>query len=179
MILMNDSKHSPACSTLSQTGSFRPDPGPAMTLFRKQARLRPGSWACICAALWLLWTPAFSQQDKFQGVVTQGVERVRIAVADFKPMNADPNTGQLLSTFNSVLYSDLQNAGIFDVYEKITEIDEETLGRAFDELFAVNVKGCVFGVRADLSCAGDTLNPDSNVVGTSTGVAPAMHTRSL
>ena len=56
---------------------------------------------------------AFSQNDKFQGVVTQGVERVRIAVADFKPTTADPNTTALQSTFNQVLFSDLQNAGIF------------------------------------------------------------------
>src|SRR3954464_6367068 len=40
------------------------------------------------------------------------------------------------------------NAGIFDVYEKITEIDEEELGRDIDSLFSVNVKGCVLGVRA-------------------------------
>src|SRR5947209_7416170 len=105
MILMNDSKHHPACSTLSQTRSFRPDPGPAMTLFPKQGRLRPGSCAGIFAALWLLCIPAFSQQDKFQGVVTQGVERVRIAIADFKSASADPSTGSLLTTFNTVLYS--------------------------------------------------------------------------
>jgi NAD(P)-dependent dehydrogenase (short-subunit alcohol dehydrogenase family) len=40
------------------------------------------------------------------------------------------------------------NAGIFDVYEKIADIDEETLGRAFDELFAVNVKAYLLGVKA-------------------------------
>jgi len=77
--------------------------------------------ASICAgilALLFAVIPAFTQQDKFQGVVTQGVERVRIAVADFKPANADPNTGPLLATFNSVLFSDLQNAGIFDVVSK-------------------------------------------------------------
>src|SRR3954471_12946196 len=42
------------------------------------------------------------------------------------------------------------NAGIFDMHEKIANLDEEKLGRAFDELFAVNVKGCVFGVKAAL-----------------------------
>src|SRR5690348_13749272 len=69
-------------------------------------------------ALLLVVVPAFAQQDKFKGIVDQGVERVRIAVADFKPANTDPNTGPLLSTFNSVLFSDLQNAGIFDVVSK-------------------------------------------------------------
>jgi hypothetical protein len=37
----------------------------------------------------------------------------------------------------------------------------------------------VRGVIAALSCAGVILNPDSIVVGTSTGVAPVMLTRSL
>src|SRR5436305_620599 len=72
----------------------------------------------VCVLLSSLSPLAFAQQDKFQGVVTQGVERVRIAVADFKATNGDPNTGQLLTIFNSVLYSDLQNAGIFDVVSK-------------------------------------------------------------
>src|SRR6185312_15537948 len=72
------------------------------------------------ALIVLLLVPAsgFSQNDKVQVIVTKGVERVRIAVADFKAANADPNTATLLTTFNQVLYSDLQNAGIFDVVSK-------------------------------------------------------------
>ena len=61
---------------------------------------------------------ALSQEDKFKGIVSQGVERVRIAVADFKATAEDPNTTPLQTTFNQVLYSDLQNAGIFDVVSK-------------------------------------------------------------
>ncbi|HTT78779.1 MAG TPA: SDR family NAD(P)-dependent oxidoreductase, partial [Stellaceae bacterium] len=33
------------------------------------------------------------------------------------------------------------NAGIFDVYASVEEMPEEQLSRAYDELFAVNVKG--------------------------------------
>src|SRR5215813_1125527 len=88
--------------------------GLRMRVFRVfRASIRAGILTSLFAVI-----PAFAQQDKFQGVVTQGVERVRIAVADFKPANSDPNTGPLLSTFNSVLFSDLQNAGIFDVVSK-------------------------------------------------------------
>src|SRR5712671_4488033 len=68
----------------------------------------------IFSTFLLLSSFAFSQNDKFQGVVTQGVERVRIAVADFKPTTSDPNTAALQTTFNQVLFSDLENAGIFD-----------------------------------------------------------------
>lgn len=60
----------------------------------------------------------FCQEDKFKGMVQNGVERVRIAVADFKAGSADPAGAPLLTTFNQVLFSDLQNAGIFDVVSK-------------------------------------------------------------
>src|SRR5438552_1691795 len=42
------------------------------------------------------------------------------------------------------------NAGIFDVYASVAELPEEQLSRAYDELFAVNVKGLIFGVKAAL-----------------------------
>ena len=42
------------------------------------------------------------------------------------------------------------NAGVFDVYAPLAEFSEETLAGAFDELFAVNVKGCFFGAKAAL-----------------------------
>ena len=43
------------------------------------------------------------------------------------------------------------NAGIFDSRQRIDEFPEEQLGPAFDELFAVNVKGCVLGAKAAIS----------------------------
>lgn len=42
------------------------------------------------------------------------------------------------------------NAGVFDVYAPLAEFPEEKLAQAFDELFAVNVKGCFFGAKAAL-----------------------------
>jgi TolB protein len=61
---------------------------------------------------------AFAQTDQFKTGTNLGVERVRIAVADFKPVTTDPNAATLQATFDQVLYSDLQNAGIFDVVSK-------------------------------------------------------------
>src|SRR5205085_8139227 len=43
------------------------------------------------------------------------------------------------------------NAGIFDVYAEIADMAEDQLSRAYDELFAVNVKGLLRGVKAALS----------------------------
>jgi NAD(P)-dependent dehydrogenase (short-subunit alcohol dehydrogenase family) len=42
------------------------------------------------------------------------------------------------------------NAGIFDVYASVADMPEEQLGRAYDELFGVNVKGILYGARAAL-----------------------------
>ena len=72
----------------------------------------------ILAAFVLSSSIGFAQEDKFKGIVQSGVERVRLAVADFKPATTDPNTAQFLTTFNQVLFSDLQNAGIFDMVSK-------------------------------------------------------------
>jgi NAD(P)-dependent dehydrogenase (short-subunit alcohol dehydrogenase family) len=73
------------------------------------------------------------------------------------------------------------NAGIFDMHEKIADFDEETLGRAFDELFAVNVKGCLFGVKAALpelrKTAGCVIFTAS-VAGLNSGGGGALYTAS-
>src|SRR5262249_41009698 len=42
------------------------------------------------------------------------------------------------------------NAGIFDVYASFAELPADKLGQAYDELFAVNVKGCLLGGKAAL-----------------------------
>ena len=43
---------------------------------------------------------------------------LRIAAADFKPLGGDPQTPGLKVTFDATLFSDLNNAGIFDVVSK-------------------------------------------------------------
>ena len=45
----------------------------------------------------------------------------------------------------------IANAGVFDRFRRLDEIDDEILESAFDELFAVNVKGCFLGAKAALS----------------------------
>ncbi len=47
-----------------------------------------------------------------------GNAKIRIAAADFKLGGADPQTPSLKATFDSTLYNDLSNAGIFDVASK-------------------------------------------------------------
>jgi TolB protein len=47
-----------------------------------------------------------------------GNARIRIAAADFKLVGVDPQTPALKAAFDTTLYSDLANAGIFDLVSK-------------------------------------------------------------
>jgi len=67
--------------------------------------------------LLVLALPAWSQ-DWIRTGTGLGVEKVRIAVPDFKPNNTASQNADLLKTFNDTLFSDLDNAGIFDVASK-------------------------------------------------------------
>jgi NAD(P)-dependent dehydrogenase (short-subunit alcohol dehydrogenase family) len=42
------------------------------------------------------------------------------------------------------------NAGVFDRYMSLVDLPEDKLGEAFDEQFAVSVKGCLLGAKAAL-----------------------------
>lgn len=57
-------------------------------------------------------------QDQVRTGTTEGVNTIRLAVADFKPLAADPQSGTLKQVFDKTLFSDLQNAGIFDLVSK-------------------------------------------------------------
>ena len=57
-------------------------------------------------------------QDWIRTGTGLGVEKVRLAAADFKPTTQDPNTATLLKAFNDTLWNDLDNAGIFEMVSK-------------------------------------------------------------
>jgi TolB protein len=57
-------------------------------------------------------------QDWVHTGTNLGVQRIRLAVADFKPGTPDPQTGPLKAAFDTTLYNDLRNAGIFDMVSK-------------------------------------------------------------
>jgi TolB protein len=58
-------------------------------------------------------------QDGFKTETQSGnADRIRIAVADFKPGTPDAATAALKKTFDATLSSDLMNAGIFDIVSK-------------------------------------------------------------
>ncbi|MGI9103078.1 MAG: Tol-Pal system beta propeller repeat protein TolB [Terriglobales bacterium] len=66
----------------------------------------------------LLSSWALGQTDWIRTGTGLGVEKVRLAVPDFKQANADPTSGALIKVFNDTLWNDLSQAGIFDVVSK-------------------------------------------------------------
>jgi TolB protein len=57
-------------------------------------------------------------QDWFKTETSSGAERIRVAVADFKPSATDGQTATDKGVFDTTLYADLINAGIFDMVSK-------------------------------------------------------------
>jgi len=73
------------------------------------------------------------------------------------------------------------NAGIFDVYASVAEMPDEQLGRAYDELFGVNVKGVVYGARAalpELRKTSGSMLFTASVAGLNSGGGGALYTAS-
>ena len=74
--------------------------------------------ACLSIIALLFVGSASAQNDWIRTGTGLGVEKVRVAVADFKQTSADPTSGQLLKVFNDTLWSDLDQAGIFELVSK-------------------------------------------------------------
>jgi len=69
------------------------------------------------AALLAPWATHAGQDQVYTGT-NQGATSIRLAVTDFKPLATDAQSGTLKQVFDKTLFSDLQNAGIFDVVSK-------------------------------------------------------------
>ncbi len=62
-------------------------------------------------------TQSFAQ-DWVKTGTSLGVEKVRLAVPDFKPANADAQNAALLKTFNDTLWNDLDVSGVVELVSK-------------------------------------------------------------
>ena len=69
-------------------------------------------------SLVLLATLGLSAQDWIRTGTGLGVEKIRLAAADFKKISTDSGTNNLAMTFDLTLQNDLQNAGIFDMVSR-------------------------------------------------------------
>ena len=61
---------------------------------------------------------SMSAQDWIRTGTGLGVEKIRLAVPDFKLVTTDTGTQNLSAVFNVTLWNDLQSAGIFDMVSK-------------------------------------------------------------
>jgi TolB protein len=57
-------------------------------------------------------------QDWLYTGTNMGSQKIRLAAADFKPSSGDPQLPPLKAVFDSTLFNDLTNAGIFDMVSK-------------------------------------------------------------
>jgi len=86
-------------------------------LRQRQSRLHLLVPTLVLIASCLL--PAFaSAQDWVKTGTSLGVEKVRLAVPDFKPSTADPQNTALLKTFNDTLWNDLDVSGVVELVSK-------------------------------------------------------------
>jgi TolB protein len=72
---------------------------------------------CVLSSLLLLASTSFAQ-DWVRTGSGLGVEKVRLAVPDFKPLNGDPQNTALLKTFNDTFWNDLDNSGVVELVSK-------------------------------------------------------------
>src|SRR5580693_8456886 len=73
------------------------------------------------------------------------------------------------------------NAGVFDNFLSLAEFPEETLPQAFDELFGVNVKGCILGAKAalpELAKTDGSMVFTASVAGANSGGGGTLYTAS-
>jgi TolB protein len=68
--------------------------------------------------LFPLLTRSFAQQDWIRTGTGLAVEKIRLAVPDFKASTNEAKNPDLLKAFNDTLWNDLDNAGIFDLVSK-------------------------------------------------------------
>lgn len=103
----------------------------------------------------------FIEEGARVGVVDRAAARVEQLRTDFgKAVVAmagdvtrlDDNTRAVGATVSAFGRLDIfvGNAGVFDSFVPLLEFPEEKLSAACDELFAVNVKGCILGAKAAL-----------------------------
>jgi NAD(P)-dependent dehydrogenase (short-subunit alcohol dehydrogenase family) len=73
------------------------------------------------------------------------------------------------------------NAGVFDNFLSLAEFPEENLAGAYDELFGVNVKGCILGAKAalpELMKTDGSMVFTASVAGSNSGGGGPLYTAS-
>src|ERR1700722_7973005 len=72
----------------------------------------------ILALIGCILSSQLFAQDWVKTGTSLGVEKVRLAVPDFKPSSSDPQNDALLKTFNDTLWNDLDVSGVVELVSK-------------------------------------------------------------
>lgn len=81
----------------------------------KLPRILPG---ILFTSIALIFSLHVEAQDWVRTGSGLGSSRIRLAAADLKPLGNDPQTPQLKNVFDATLFTDLSNAGVFDMVSK-------------------------------------------------------------
>jgi len=90
----------------------------ARATFRLWFSRPAGRGLALVLALIFLPTSRILAQDWVKTGTSLGVEKVRLAVADFKSSTGDPQNAALLKTFNDTLWNDLDVSGVVELVSK-------------------------------------------------------------
>src|SRR5579872_1135388 len=107
-------------NTIIKLPSFpqRMDEAARSVLPRRSSRFDGLAQALVCIVFVLLVSSFVSAQDWVKTGTSLGVEKVRLAVPDFKASTADPQDAALLKTFNNTLWNDLDVSGVVELVSK-------------------------------------------------------------
>ena len=75
-------------------------------------------WAPVFLFVFFCFSSKSFAQDWVKTGTSLGVEKVRLAVPDFKPASADAQNAALLKTFNDTLWNDLDVSGVVELVSK-------------------------------------------------------------
>ncbi len=85
---------------------------------RRARKGRTPALVLTLAVVSILLCPSLLAQDWVKTGTSLGVEKVRLAVSDFKPSTGDPQNAALLKTFNDTLWNDLDVSGVVELVSK-------------------------------------------------------------
>jgi TolB protein len=86
--------------------------------FRPRLGRLAGWWLALALILASFLSFPLAAQDWVKTGTSLGVEKVRLAVADFRPSTGDPQNAALLATFNDTLWNDLDVSGVVELVPK-------------------------------------------------------------
>src|SRR5215813_285853 len=90
-----------------------------MVFLRAKVLQRNYRWDKAFLYIFLVLLPvSLFAQDQIKTGTGIGVEKVRLAVPDFKASTADAQSAALLKTFNETLWNDLDNSGVVELVSK-------------------------------------------------------------